>query len=210
MDKVIKQSWRARNRKKIFIGAFITIMVSVMLRLVLSSPLKKLQLDKIRIGTVEYGEFQEIVMANGTVEPKRTVLIDANEGGTVSKILVEEGQLVKAGDVLLVLTNESLLLDYMQRETQMVEQINNLRNTRIALRQNLRSTEDLFQDFSKQFNQVERQYAIDSALYVANGIAKQLYDDSKTNYDFLDERVSILEERKNDDLSYQKRPNCTH
>ena len=38
----------------------------------------------------------------------------------------------------------------MQRETQIVEQINNLRNTRIALEQNLRSLEDQLSDVSME------------------------------------------------------------
>ena len=82
--------------------------------------------ETLRIGEVSFGDFQEIIVANGTVEPEKSVLIDAKEGGTILEIKAEEGQIMKAGDILVTLQNEALILDYMQRETQIVEQINNL------------------------------------------------------------------------------------
>lgn len=202
MDQVIERSWWARNKKILILGSISVIILSLILWLATKEYIPDIDLDKLSTGVVEHGDFQEIVVANGSAEPKTTVLIDANEGGRVLEIKAEEGELVQAGDVLVVLSNETLLLEYMQRETQIVEQINNLRNIRINLRQNLRSTEDQENEFQKQLSLASEKFYIDSVLHASNGIANKGYNDSKTNYDFLKGKVKTLKKRKNEDLSY--------
>lgn len=202
MDQVIERSWWARNNKKLILGLTSIITLSLILWLATKEYILDVDLDKLSTGLVEYGDFQEIIVANGSAEPKTTVLIDANEGGRVLEIKAEEGELVNAGDVLVVLSNETLLLEYMQRETQIVEQINNLRNIRINLRQNLRSTEDQENEFQKQLSLASEKFYIDSVLHESNGIANKSYNDSRTNYDFLKGKVKTLKKRKNEDLEY--------
>ncbi|MEQ8908149.1 MAG: efflux RND transporter periplasmic adaptor subunit [Vicingaceae bacterium] len=202
MDQIIKQSWWSKNKKWTLIICFLLSVMAIILSLAFVDNPPVLEAQKLKTAKVEFGEFQEIVMANGNIEPKTTVLIDANEGGTIQEIRAEEGDLVAAGDILLVLTNEALMLDYMQRETQIVEQINNLRNTRINLHQNLRTTEDQLEDFKSQFEIVRRQFHIDSSLAASNVITKQTFEESLVNYKFLKEKVRILEKRRNDDHKY--------
>lgn len=202
MDNLIEQTWWLKNKKLILIVSFFLSITTLILWFSFSNNQSIINTEKLRIGTVNYGEFQEIILANGTVEPKKTILIDANEGGTIKQINVEEGKIVTAGEVLLVLTNESLILDYMQRETQIVEQINNLRNTRINLHQNLRTTEDQLGEYNKQYTIAKNQYHIDSALASSNGLAKKIAKESFINFNFLQKKVSKLKKRKNDDKQY--------
>jgi len=203
MDRTIEISWFKKNQKWLITLGLVLMLLVAFLVLAFSGGDFELRRDKLRVGEVTYGDFQEIVMANGFIEPKRTVLIDAKEGGTVQDILVEDGQMVKAGDVLVVLTNEALMLDYMQRETQIVEQINNLRNTRINLDQNFRVTEDQLAEYSKELILAQKQYEIDSSLFAVNGIAQKAYEDSKTTFLFLKNKVKTLRSRKQQDKAYQ-------
>ncbi len=198
MDKIIEQSWLAK--KKNWIIAITIFLIAFLIVFLVASQDHIPEIDPItiRTGTIEHGDFQEIVIANGSVEPKVTVLIDAQEGGTVDNILVEEGELVKAGQVLILLSNENLVLEYMQRETQIVEQINNLQNTRINLHQNLYSTEDQLVDYSKQLAIAKKQYYIDSTLAKSNGISRKVLEESRINYDFLKTKVNTLTNRRND------------
>lgn len=202
MDQIIKQNWWQRN-KKLSLGIVIFVVSSFVTFWIYGYDyVPEFDYSKLRIGNVLYGEFQEIVVANGSAEPKTTVLLDANEGGTVTDILVEEGELVSAGQILLLLSNDALTLDYMQRETQMVEQINNLRNTRINLRQNLRITEDQLDDFLKEFQLASEQYRIDSILADSEMISEQKYNESKVNYLYLRDKVISLRERNTEDHLY--------
>jgi HlyD family secretion protein len=52
----------------------------------------KVEKEKITISTVERGVFQEFIPQTGTVEPSRTVYLDAVEGGTIKRVVAESGQ----------------------------------------------------------------------------------------------------------------------
>ena len=68
--------------------------------------------------------------------PRRTVYLDAIEGGRVDRVLVEDGAIVKAGDPIAVLSNTSLQLEVLGREAAVTEQLNNLRTIELQLEQN--------------------------------------------------------------------------
>src|ERR1700712_1103286 len=65
----------------------------------------KIEKDKITISTVQRGVFQEFIPQTGSVEPSRTVFLDAIEGGNIKRIVSESGALLKPGDVILELSN---------------------------------------------------------------------------------------------------------
>ncbi len=186
-------------------GALLGVLLACLVLFWLSRPATLVvEEDTLNIGMVTYGDFQEIIVAGGSIEPETSVLIDAKEGGTILSIKAEEGEMVRAGDVLVTLQNESLILDYMQRETQIVEQINNLRNTRIALEQNLRTVRDQLDDYRKEERAAHRQYLSDSALFAMSGIARNEYLRSKETYEHLYEKGKLYSERLSRDKSYQQ------
>ena len=90
--------------------------------------------SRISISTVTSGAFEDFIPVRGRVTPLKSVYLDAIEGGRVETLLVEEGTFVTAGQPLLELSNTSLQLDVMSREAEVSEQLNNLRNTRLAHR----------------------------------------------------------------------------
>jgi len=202
MDKVIKQTKWIKNRKKILVTLSLvgSILIFFLIKTRTISP--DLEYSKLKIGKIELGEFQEVVIGNGIIESKNTILIDAKQGGIITEILAEDGDMVDAGDVLLRLSNDAVMLDYMQRETQIVEQINNLRNTRVNLYQNLRTSEDRLEEYRNQYVISKRQYVIDSIMLASNGLAKNKFEESSINFKFLLEKVKTLEKRKNQDKSY--------
>lgn len=91
--------------------------------------------DRLTVATVADGPFQEYVAVTGTVHPLRTVFLDAVEGGQVVRRHVEEGDIVRAGQVLFTLRNDDLALDVMGSEAQMEEQAARLRENRLQMDQ---------------------------------------------------------------------------
>ena len=71
----------------------------------------------------------------GQVLPDRIIYLDAIEGGRVEERLIEEGAQVKAGDVILRLSNPLLNIGILQSEADLAYQENELRNTRISMEQ---------------------------------------------------------------------------
>src|SRR5579871_1956619 len=55
----------------------------------------KTEKDKITISEVKMGLFKEYIPQTGTVEPSRTVYLDAIEGGNIKKIYRESGSMLK-------------------------------------------------------------------------------------------------------------------
>ena len=92
--------------------------------------------QRIRIAEVSTGVYEDYIPLRATVEPERTVYLDAIEGGRVEAVLVEEGAVVSVGDPIVELSNTSLQLDVIAREAEVSEQLNNLRNTQLAIEQN--------------------------------------------------------------------------
>jgi HlyD family secretion protein len=95
----------------------------------------RLEVSRLTISTVAEGEFQEFIPISGVVTPLKTFYLDAVQGGRVAEVFAEQGAMLKTGDPILRLENMDLRLDIMYREAQLYEQINNLRNTRIAMEQ---------------------------------------------------------------------------
>lgn len=113
--------------------------------------------QRLSIATVEKGIFQDYIPLRAAVEPLKTVYLDAIEGGRVERVFVEEGAVVQQGDALLELSNTTLQLDVIAREAEVSEQLNNLRNTQLAIEQNrLKLRGDLI-EIDYQIVRLERQ-----------------------------------------------------
>jgi len=69
------------------------------------------------------------------VEPIATVYLDVREGGRVEEKVIEEGTMVKMGDVILRLSNPDLSLSILNSESQLAEKSNFLRNTMVVMEQ---------------------------------------------------------------------------
>lgn len=92
--------------------------------------------ERVTIASAQAGRFLDFIPIRGNVTPLTTVYLDAIEGGRVETVHREEGGLVEQGEPIVELGNTALQLDVISREAQVSEQINNLRNTRLAMEQN--------------------------------------------------------------------------
>ncbi len=118
----------------------------------------RVESGKLTIAEVQYGDFQEYILLGGTVMPSRTVYLDAVEGGRVEAIYLEEGSFVTVGDSILKLDNTDLHLDIMYREAQRFEQINNFRNTRLAMEQNRLELQSELLDIDRKIGNFRREF----------------------------------------------------
>lgn len=87
----------------------------------------RLQASKITISTVTTAPFHDFIPMRGEVMPLESIVLDAVLGGRVEEVYVEPGQGVSAGQPLLRLSDPSLELDVIGRETLVIQQINSQR-----------------------------------------------------------------------------------
>lgn len=157
--------------------------------------------DRLMIHTVQEGSFQEYIDVTGTVQPIRTVYLDAIEGGVVQEVRLPSGALVEEGDTVLVLSNSNLQLNVMQREAGLYDQINNVRNSRLNLEQNHLRLREQLASARTQLAILEPQYKRDKKLYEDGLISQQEYEESQQNYEYQRMRFELTyESYKKDSL----------
>lgn len=92
--------------------------------------------ERITISEVKRGPFQEFIPVTGTVQPIKTIFLDAIEGGKVDTVFRKAGSFVQTGDKILRLANTSLLISISNQDALVVEQRNLLTNTKFQLERN--------------------------------------------------------------------------
>ncbi|MEZ4722783.1 MAG: efflux RND transporter periplasmic adaptor subunit [Flavobacteriales bacterium] len=201
--KIERKTWTSKRIGGVIV---VPIVLALLFMMVFSGgeSAYRVSRERVTIGAVIYDDFQDIVTIQAAVEPLTTIQIDASEGGVVEEIFVEDGANVEKNEPLLRLSNTSLSLDFMNRETQIVEQINNLRSTRITLDQNKRQVQEQLVEIDYQLAEQRRQWKIDSALYHKEAIAESEYLASKANLKYLVQRKALMEERFATDEAYRK------
>ncbi|MBK7554207.1 MAG: efflux RND transporter periplasmic adaptor subunit [Flavobacteriales bacterium] len=147
---------------------------------------------KVQIGTVEKGMFREFIPVTGTVQPIQTVFLDAPEGGTVKKRFVEDGHMVKAGEAIIELSNPQLHMDAINREAQLLDQQNNLRNTRLAMDQQTTRLKDELLNLDKDLKRLERDQKIDDRLVKDSLLAQNVYLGNSENLQYMREKRKLV------------------
>ncbi len=204
MDRKIENTFWSKKRIQSILLMVLALVAVVFFVLKAKGFNHKVERSRIQTAKVEFADFNESIPVSGTVEPLNSIMINALEGGRVEEIYVEEGEMLQKGQKILRLSNTALSLDFMNRETQIIEQINNLRNTRIALQQNQRQNEDQLITFENQLKLIERQFAADTVLAAKNAISQIDYFNSKQQYELSKKQYKLAKQRVNEDEIYRK------
>jgi HlyD family secretion protein len=198
MDRRIEQ----KSRKPFLIGG--TVAVGVVLLLILFATMDSgtsftLDGQRIRTAEVSSGVYEDFIPLRAAVEPERTVYLDAMEGGRVEAILVEEGSFVEEGQPLIDLSNTSLQLDVIARESEVSEQLNNLRNTQLAIEQNrLKLKSDLI-EIDYEISRLSRLVARYEELEGNQFISKNEYEDAVDELQYNRNRHEVTRESQEQD-----------
>lgn len=154
----------------------------------------KVDSDKITISTVGRGVFQEFIPQTGTVEPSRTVFLDAVEGGIIKRVVAESGSLLKQGDVILELSNLNRELDVLRQEAQLNESITRQRDTRLAITRNDLEQRQMLALIDNQLAILGPQYHRQKQLFEKQLISKQEFERTEADYKYNVERRAITYE----------------
>ncbi len=166
-------------------------------------PTYKADKERLNIATVSNGVFHDYITVSGTVAPIATIYLDAQEGGRVEEKLIEEGTVLKKGDVILRMTNPDLNLSILNSEAQLAEKSNFLRNTMVAMEQEkLRIKEELLSlEFS--IKRKKRIYKQNTKLYQQDLISKEVFLVSQEDYQLAERSFQLYIERQKQDSIYR-------
>jgi HlyD family secretion protein len=159
----------------------------------------RVEKERVTLGTVSYGTFEDFIPVRGSVTPLKSVFLDAIEGGRVEKIFIESGAIVEAGQPLLELSNTALQLDVISREAQVSEQLNNLRNTRLAMEQNRLSLKSQLVEIDYAIIRLERLVERRKELAEKNLISQAEFLDAKDELEYQRNRREVTIESQQQD-----------
>jgi HlyD family secretion protein len=142
----------------------------------------RVPIDKLTLGEVTKGPFEDFIAVRSTAAPFTTRYLTADQGGSVKQVLVEDGAEVKAGQPLIVLTNATLQLQVASREADTAGQINALENTKIQLEETRFKYEHDLLDIEHQISKLTGDLARDKILLDGNAIAPAIYQQEQEEY----------------------------
>ena len=207
MDKIIekKKGWRAAFSKKALPYWGGALVLALVLWLVFrdNSATLRVNADSLTISQVSQGEFNDYIRVSGQVQPMTTIQISPQEGGIVQEIVTEEGSRLKAGDVIVRLSNDNLDLQILNSEAELAEKENILRNTLISMEQQKLSLKQDKLQLQTEVARLKRKYEQNKALYEDRLIAREDYLTSKEDYELAAGKLELVKDRAEQDSLYR-------
>ena len=207
MDKIIEKKRgiaRAFTLKALPYWCGIVLIISLLVLFLRdNTSTMRVNPDTLTISEVIYGEFNDYIRLNGQVQPMTTIQISPLEGGVVQEIIVEEGAQVKAGDRILVLSNDNLDLQILNSEAELAEKENILRNTLISMEQQKLSLEQERLQLSTEVQRTRRTYEAQLALFADSLIAREEYLRAEEDYHLALNRLQLVNNRAYQDSLYR-------
>ncbi|MEO0901731.1 MAG: efflux transporter periplasmic adaptor subunit, partial [Bacteroidota bacterium] len=139
--------------------------------------------ERVSISEVVDGKFDDFITINGNVAPIATIYMDAYEGGRVTEKLIEEGAMVKKGDIILKLENMVLYEQILASESNLALKQNDLRSTKLNFDSRLLDGRQSLATAFYDLQRLKRNYEQNVDLYNEKLISKEAYLLSKENYE---------------------------
>ena len=160
--------------------------------------------DTLSISEVRSGEFNDYIRISGQVHPMTTIQVSPREAGIVEEIVIEEGTQVKAGDVIIRLSNDDLDLEILNSEANLAEKENALRNTMIQMEQEKMQLSlnilELQTDVARKGRALESQ----KRLFDEGLIGKEEYLRSEEDYQLFSKKLEVTIARAAQDSMYRE------
>lgn len=172
--------------KQIVLVALGALVIGLIVKMALSASVSvyKTDISKVMLGNVEKTDFKDYISIVGSVAPSTTIFLSADEGGKVQEKLIEEGEMVKKGDVIFRMVNNDLNLQIMNAESQLAYQANELRNTLINMDQQKINNKRNLLDIDFQIMKLKRAYEQNKVLYDEGNVSAEDFTRSREDYEY--------------------------
>lgn len=155
------------------------------------------------IEEVTEGIFNDYVRLTGRVETGVIVRVSALETGVVEQKWVEEGAMLKPGDLIVTLRNPNLRQQILDSESQLAEKQNMLRDTELAMeKEALQVKRDLL-SARNELNRKQRLADRCQILYEERLTSREEYLQALEDVKLAHESLRLLEDRLRQDSIYR-------
>ena len=160
--------------------------------------------ETLSISDVTSGEFNDYIRISGQVHPMTTIQVSPREAGIVEEIVLEEGSQVKAGDVIIRLSNDDLDLEILNSEANLAEKENALRNTMIQMEQEKMQLSLNILELETEVKRKGRTLESQKRLFDDGLIGKEEYLRSEEDYVLFCKKLEVTIARAEQDSMYRE------
>lgn len=204
MDKPIARKKGIQKKHLGYIGLGLAMVVLIYMAFFADrTSTYKVEKDKLIIETVTEDQFNDYITVPGTVEPITTIFLDAQEGGRVEQKLIEEGSMVKKGEVILKLSNPDLYLNILNSESMLAEKENFLRQTQLAMEQERVQIKRELVSLKYDIERKNRNFNQNEILIKDSLISREEYIRSKEDLDMAIQSEELYIERFKQDSAFR-------
>jgi HlyD family secretion protein len=203
MDRVV-ESRKLPPKLKIAIG--IVVLLLAALASYMFAPhagSQTVAADRVTVSTVKKGQFEDFLPLRARVTPLLTVYLDAVEGGRVEKLFVEDGAIVKKGQLLAVFSNSDLQNNLLARQADVSRELNSMRSMELALAQTRTNDRRNLIEAELAADKARRQYETQRPLAEKGFIPGKTYRDSKDEYEASRRRFDVVRSAQSTDERLQ-------
>ena len=183
-------------------GGFMAIFI-IWLILRDDSSTLRVNADTLTISEVSAGEFNDYIRVSGQVHPMTTIQLSPRESGIVEEIVIEEGTQVKAGDVIICLSNDDLDMEILNSEANLAEKENALRNTMIQMEQEKMQLSLNILELETEVKRKGRTLESQKRLFNDGLIGKEEYLRSEEDYTLYCKKLEVTLARAEQDSIYR-------
>jgi HlyD family secretion protein len=170
MDRAIARKPAWRRYGPFALGGLILAVIAAWLLAGSGAHVYRVPIDRLTIGTVTEGPFEDFIAVRGAVAPFITNYLTTDQGGTVKQVLVEDGAMVKRGQPLVILSNPALQLQVAAQQ--------------LAFEQTRFKYEHDILDIDHQISKLRADLARDRILLNGKAIAPSTYKAEEEEYNY--------------------------
>ncbi len=205
MDRIIEKKhgfWLKKYGLYAAMGALLLAMICWILFGNHASTVR-VEKDQLTVSEVQKAEFKDYVRTSGRVIPIQVVQVSPEEGGIVVEKVVEEGSMVRKGDIIVRLSNSNLDLQILNAEAELAEKQNLLRNTQVAMQQDRLNNQTEQAQLDMDTQRKQRTFEQNRRLYQEKLISRESYLQSQEDWQLASKKRSLVTKRLKQDSLYR-------
>lgn len=192
MDKILKKKpFIVRYRSYVIGGVVFTAFLIYVIISSMGGRKLRTEMDKLTIEVVAQDKFLEYVDAEGIVQPILTLKVNTNEGGSVARIVGEEGMMMEKGDTILVLTNPELMRTIEEYRDELNKQMVGFREKAIEMEQKSLNLKQQVLQATYELKRLEKSFALDEEEFRMGIKSKAQLEVAKDEFEYKQKSTAL-------------------
>ena len=197
--KLKKRPWYIRHRYYLLGGTALTAFIIFNICTMLGPHTKYPDETEVEVAAAKFEEFGEYVDVEGIVQPILNIKVNSREGGTIKQIVAREGEILDAGDTILVIDNPELLRNIEEERLAWEKQLTNHRLQNFQMEQKSLTLRQQVLQAEYELSRLNKSHELDKEEASMGIKSKAQLEASEEEYSFNVQKTRLmLESLKHD------------